>query len=357
MNILLNPTANPPPASGLDGIPAKGSGAEDFENIVNSFAQPSAGVEAGPIPEERSDNDDEGELDAVEDCLNAVQASVQECPDQHLSQGDVDSSAEEGPFGGGGDSDAILSDTHLSGTDQPTDSMDQPIRPAMMGDMGRMGEDDGASGKNLIAVPEMKTSPTGLAASGAEPALARSSESIEFQAKDEFSSEQGDIIQVEKFDPNGDARASVIFHKIADGPSGVNIPHIAQALRPQAANHIMRQLGEKLVSGKENVIEIVLSPDELGNVRMFITQGSSLSVTIQAERPDVADLLRRNTADLEDELARAGFSGADISFSDEGHGGESANQQRGPLQGYEQVEFESPIHDKSANPATLRIVF
>ncbi len=65
--------------------------------------------------------------------------------------------------------------------------------------------------------------------------------------------------------------------------------------------------------------EIVLDPQELGRVRLSLEgDESALVLTIQAERGDTADLLRRNADLLLQEFREAGYQNLTFSFSDQG---------------------------------------
>lgn len=81
------------------------------------------------------------------------------------------------------------------------------------------------------------------------------------------------------------------------------------------ARHVLQQVARKLTDGAEGVVEIALSPEELGKVRLVIAPGEKPAVTVHADRPETYDLLRRNAEALDKELRSAGIFGADISFS------------------------------------------
>ncbi|AHM03695.1 flagellar hook-length control protein [Roseibacterium elongatum DSM 19469] len=66
-------------------------------------------------------------------------------------------------------------------------------------------------------------------------------------------------------------------------------------------------------TGREGVIEIALDPPELGRVRLSLAEaGGGLTLSISAERPDTAELMRRHLDLLQQELARAGFDGPSL---------------------------------------------
>jgi hypothetical protein len=72
-----------------------------------------------------------------------------------------------------------------------------------------------------------------------------------------------------------------------------------------------------LISARpDGPVDLQLFPEELGHLRLSLTQdGDLLRVTIQAERAETLDLLRRHSDALMDEIRMAGFSGGSFSFS------------------------------------------
>lgn len=99
--------------------------------------------------------------------------------------------------------------------------------------------------------------------------------------------------------------------------ANVAVPHAhGKAELPQ---HIPRQLAELInISGNKSV-EVALSPEELGRVKLSITQAESgIVVNILAERPDTLDLLRRHIDQLNQELKLLGYQSSEFSFSQEG---------------------------------------
>jgi flagellar hook-length control protein FliK len=72
-----------------------------------------------------------------------------------------------------------------------------------------------------------------------------------------------------------------------------------------------------LISARpDGPVDLQLFPEELGHLRLSLTQdGDLLRVTIQAERAETLDLLRRHSDTLMDEIRMAGFSGGSFSFS------------------------------------------
>jgi len=109
----------------------------------------------------------------------------------------------------------------------------------------------------------------------------------------------------------------------AEGAGRVVLHAPALQVEPR---HIIRQLSERIPDAPQNQIEITLSPEELGKVRLVITQGDSPTVTVHAENRDTLDLLRRNGELLARELRDTGLGGATISFGDRGAGAGTMQQ-------------------------------
>lgn len=79
-----------------------------------------------------------------------------------------------------------------------------------------------------------------------------------------------------------------------------------------------RQMADALVISRGETTEILLSPDELGRVRMVMGGPDRAQLVIWAERADTLDLLRRNADSLGADLAAAGFGSASMEFREGG---------------------------------------
>jgi flagellar hook-length control protein FliK len=85
-------------------------------------------------------------------------------------------------------------------------------------------------------------------------------------------------------------------------------------IKPGLSSQIMPHVADLSVSKGER-IEITLSPDELGRVRLSATQTEAgVVLVVQAERPETLDLMRRHMPDLLRDLQDMGF--ADINYSE-----------------------------------------
>lgn len=113
---------------------------------------------------------------------------------------------------------------------------------------------------------------------------------------------------------------------------------------PQRADlppHIARQLAEALPRAQNRPVDIILSPEELGRVRMSVSvTETGVTVNLLAERPETLDLLRRNIDLLGQDFQSLGFESIAFAFADE-------NAQSGDETGAQDVEL--PPADTTTN--------
>ena len=89
-------------------------------------------------------------------------------------------------------------------------------------------------------------------------------------------------------------------------------PPVTHALLPPRLSADLVALAKTTPSGP---VEILLNPEELGQLRFEIHQKSDqLRVVLSVERPETMDFLRRNADQLLGEFRAAGFAGASLSF-------------------------------------------
>ncbi|RKE97128.1 flagellar hook-length control protein FliK [Sulfitobacter guttiformis] len=104
----------------------------------------------------------------------------------------------------------------------------------------------------------------------------------------------------------------------ATHPTGTFVP-----LRSDLHLHVARQIAVVADQAVHRPVEIALSPDELGRVRMSVkSEDGAITVSILAERPDTLDLMRRNIDQLGQTFRSMGYDSISFSF---GQGGERAN--------------------------------
>lgn len=149
---------------------------------------------------------------------------------------------------------------------------------------------------------------------------------------------------------------AAITVSVSEGKALAAPPELHGGMRPHApaeARHVLRQLGDKLSEGAEGVVEIALSPEELGKVRLVIAPGDKPAVTVFADRPETYDLLRRNADALDKELRSAGIFGADISFSGGNDGRDRGNTATPEMRGSGQRQ-PTPTFAEHSAPARPR---
>ena len=89
---------------------------------------------------------------------------------------------------------------------------------------------------------------------------------------------------------------------------------------------VMAQLAERAPDLRAGPVEIQLSPEELGRVRMTLSSSEqSMQVQITAERPETQDLIRRHLDVLAEDLRRQGFTDIDFRFGQDRGGSDSAH--------------------------------
>ncbi|PQO22875.1 hypothetical protein C2I36_10765 [Rhodobacteraceae bacterium WD3A24] len=101
-------------------------------------------------------------------------------------------------------------------------------------------------------------------------------------------------------------------------PAPPQTPAAPQAApRADIASNAAPQIGAALTQAEDGPVEVRLSPEELGRVRLFMSGGEGgMNVHLQADRGETLDLLRRHVSMLADELRQAGYDALNFSFSD-----------------------------------------
>jgi len=115
-------------------------------------------------------------------------------------------------------------------------------------------------------------------------------------------------------DPSGDPQFQFGTPQSLVQAASVPVPHGAGATFVPAP--LAATLSDLLLRRTDGPVELTLSPEELGRVRLSLSpDGDGLHVTVHVERGDTLDLLRRNSDLLLQEIRAQGFSGATFSFS------------------------------------------
>ncbi|WP_295537283.1 flagellar hook-length control protein FliK [uncultured Thioclava sp.] len=92
--------------------------------------------------------------------------------------------------------------------------------------------------------------------------------------------------------------------------------HTATAT-PNMAQSVSRQVAIAVAQMPDQPVEIALSPEELGRVRLVLHASEhGMVVSVQAERPETLDLMRRNIGMLAADMRDLGYSELNFTFSD-----------------------------------------
>lgn len=143
----------------------------------------------------------------------------------------------------------------------------------------------------------------------------------------------------------------------------------ASSFRAETPRHVAQQLAEAVATGGKRNVDVTLNPRELGHVNMRVmTTEMGVTITINAERPETEDLMRRHIQDLAREFKEMGFT--DISFqfgsdTDAGQSGEgesslggNGSEQQGEGDALEAAQSGLPISQHlniSADGLDMRI--
>ena len=100
----------------------------------------------------------------------------------------------------------------------------------------------------------------------------------------------------------------------AAGLARIDRPAVApQALAPEVARAVSQQVAVAVTQQSDGQTEIRLNPEELGRVRLALNSSETgITLTITTERPETADLMRRNLEGLAQEFRALGYT--DIAF-------------------------------------------
>ena len=130
----------------------------------------------------------------------------------------------------------------------------------------------------------------------------------------------------------------------------------AETRRPgaEAAGHVHRATHDGPPPAERQIVtaihasgtgrtDILLDPQELGRVRLTLEGNEAgIVVTIQAERSETADLLRRNADLLAEEFREAGYTDLTFSFTDRGETASAPDRNDDPPRGTEPEFVAAP---------------
>lgn len=104
----------------------------------------------------------------------------------------------------------------------------------------------------------------------------------------------------------------------ASGPGGAADPASAPRLDPQTAVQVVRQVSDSIAALSGERVVIRLDPEELGRVQITLSHSETgLTVSLQSERSDTSDLMRRHIDLLGQELRDMGYRDVSFAFGDQ----------------------------------------
>ncbi len=132
---------------------------------------------------------------------------------------------------------------------------------------------------------------------------------------------------------------------------------VTQVQKTDLPQHIAGQIAEAARQLPDRPVEITLSPEELGRVKLtfHVSETGAMSVVVQAERAETADLMRRHIHTLQQDFAAMGYEGSTFEFQQEGHGDPSDNSGGGSSSGYAKNAEQQAVHDQGAAVAPHRV--
>ncbi|WP_347311643.1 flagellar hook-length control protein FliK [Defluviimonas sp. SAOS-178_SWC] len=118
-----------------------------------------------------------------------------------------------------------------------------------------------------------------------------------------------------RLDPGDPVVSASDSAPLARGADRASATHAAAVTLPAGLGH---RLAEAVGQFPDRPVEITLSPEELGRVRLTLaTHDGALTMMIQADRQDTLDLLRRNIGSLAQDFRDLGYQDLSFSFGQE----------------------------------------
>ncbi|WP_111734727.1 flagellar hook-length control protein FliK [Roseovarius amoyensis] len=156
------------------------------------------------------------------------------------------------------------------------------------------------------------------------------------------------------FDPVGADALQAADVARADRPGAAPVTgQTAHGAPNPPARAITPQIAAAVQASGDRSVEIVLSPVELGKVRITLSPGEAgMAVNILADRPETLDLLRRHADLLAQDFRELGYGGTEFSF---GSDSRSTGQERGAVPGAAAAQGDSglPVTAQDDTPRQL----
>ncbi|UWQ08022.1 flagellar hook-length control protein FliK [Aliiroseovarius crassostreae] len=102
---------------------------------------------------------------------------------------------------------------------------------------------------------------------------------------------------------------------------------VSAQMRTELPRHVALQLAEVARKMPDRPVELTLSPEELGKLRLtFSGDLSAMTIAVNVERPETLDLMRRHIDLLAQEMRDIGYGEVTFSFTQSGAGGKEDGQ-------------------------------
>lgn len=111
-----------------------------------------------------------------------------------------------------------------------------------------------------------------------------------------------------------------------DASVAAQVTHLQRTEIPAS---VATQIAEAARSLPDCPVEISLSPEELGRVKLTfqVSETGAMTVVVQAEKPDTAEMMRRNIHLLQDEFASLGYQNSEFQFAGNSNGQQGADKE------------------------------
>lgn len=119
----------------------------------------------------------------------------------------------------------------------------------------------------------------------------------------------------------------------------------------------MAQIAEIVRQQPDRPVELTLSPEELGRLRMsFQTEGSAMHVVLSFERPDTLDLMRRHIDQLAQDMRELGMSDVSFTFQQQtSEGGGDTHSDDGAATPSHTPQFDRQVAPEGPMPHALNL--
>ncbi|WP_173486057.1 MULTISPECIES: flagellar hook-length control protein FliK [unclassified Aliiroseovarius] len=102
---------------------------------------------------------------------------------------------------------------------------------------------------------------------------------------------------------------------------------LSAQMRTELPRHVALQLADVARKMPDRPVELTLSPEELGKLRLtFSGDLSAMTIAVNVERPETLDLMRRHIDLLAQEMRDIGYGEITFSFTQSGAGGKEGGQ-------------------------------